>query len=76
MAVNHRAIRKILGEQEKQGDTSLRAHSMQRALGKQVPKTLTPYEWEQWYAEHGVPESHSQGERATPRRWWQFWVVK
>ncbi len=76
MAVNHRAIRKILGEQGEQGDTSLRAHSMQRALGKQVPKTLTPYEWEQWYAEHGVPETHNKSERASRRRWWQFWVAK
>ena len=34
-----------------------------------MPKTLTPYEWEQWYAEHGVPHSHlapQAGKEAIP----------
>ena len=42
----------------KRTDNSLRGKSLRRALGKDVPKTLTPYEWEQWYAENGVPEAH------------------
>ena len=73
MAVDHSAIRKILGEQDKSADTSLRAHSMQRALKKKVPTTLTPYEWEQWYAEHGVPDSHRENGDRPRRAWWQFW---
>ncbi|AQA18219.1 hypothetical protein BST95_08215 [Halioglobus japonicus] len=45
----------------KHADNSLRGKSLQRALGKEIPKTLTPYEWEQWYEENGVPEAHSNG---------------
>lgn len=73
MAADHGAIRKILGDNEESADTSLRAHSMQRALEMKVPKTLTPHEWEQWYAEHGVPDSHKENKSGTGRAWWQFW---
>lgn len=58
MAVDHDKIRRILGEKEQVTDHALRAQSLKRALSGDVPKTLTPYEWEQWYADHGVPESH------------------
>jgi len=58
MAVNHEKIRRLLGEKEPSTDNSLRAKSLRRALAGDVPKTLTPYEWEQWYAEQGVPDSH------------------
>ena len=58
MAVNHEKIRQLLDEKEPATDNSLRAKSLGRALAGDVPKTLTPYEWEQWYAEHGVPDSH------------------
>lgn len=74
MAVDHQSIRKIVGEEEAPSDTSLRAQSLHRALQQKVPKTLTPYEWEQWYAEHGVPDGHKTDESGTARRWWrQFW---
>ncbi|MEH6637236.1 MAG: DUF3429 domain-containing protein [Halioglobus sp.] len=58
MAVNHEKIRRLLGEKEAATDNSLRAKSLGRALTGEVPKTLTPYEWQQWYAERGVPDSH------------------
>ena len=58
MAVNHEKIRRLLGEEESSTDNSLRAKSLGRALAGDVPRTLTPYEWEQWYAEQGVPDSH------------------
>jgi hypothetical protein len=58
MAVDHEKIRRILGEKEQSTDHSLGAKSVRRALSGDVPTTLTPYEWEQWYAEHGVPEGH------------------
>ena len=74
MAVNDASIRKIPGEQGQQADTSLRGHSLQRALGRQVPKTLTPHEWQQWYAEYGVPDSHKGGSNKTRRSWWKFWI--
>lgn len=74
MAVDHDRIRKILAEKDEQSDTSLRGHSLRRALQQQVPKTLTPHEWEQWYAEHGVPDSHRSGDVTAPKkRWWRFW---
>ena len=57
---------------------SLRSKALQRAAGGQPPRTLTPYEWEQWYAAHGIPESHRRATatRDNPskeKRWWQFW---
>lgn len=51
-------------------DNSLRGKAMRRALRQQVPKTLTPHEWEQWYAEHGMPEAHRRVEKDPPERWW------
>ncbi|MFT4613283.1 MAG: hypothetical protein ACI9NT_000421 [Bacteroidia bacterium] len=50
-------------------DNSLRGRAMQRALGQQVPTTLTPHEWEQWYKEHGMPEAHRQTDKPPVRRW-------
>jgi len=58
MAVDHKKIRHLLGEKEESTDHGLGAKSLRRALSGDVPKTLTPYEWEQWYADHGVPEGH------------------
>ena len=58
---------------EEKADNSLRGKSLQRALGGEPPRTLTPYEWEQWYAEHGVPDSHRKPDQGAVRRWWQFW---
>lgn len=53
-------------------DNSLRGNALRRALQHRVPTTLTPYEWEQWYAEHGIPESHRQTNKRPGRRWWPF----
>ena len=58
MAVDHKKIRHLLGEKEESTDHGLGAKSLRRALSGDVPKTLTPYEWEQWYADHGIPEGH------------------
>lgn len=72
MAVNHEKIRRLLGEKEPPTDHSLRAKSLGRALDGDIPKTLTPYEWEQWYAEHGMPDSHvapPPTKKNTP--WWR-----
>ncbi|MEP5569316.1 MAG: hypothetical protein ABJN62_15855 [Halioglobus sp.] len=73
MAVNHRRIKELLGEKEARADTSLRASALNRAMDAKTPRTLTPYEWEQWYAQHGVPDSHSVAQDGATRRWWQFW---
>ena len=69
MAVDHERIKRLLGEKEAVSDNSLRAKTLQRALGKTPPRTLTPYEWQQWYADHGVPDSHTPGRDKPP--WWK-----
>ncbi len=51
---------------EPEGDTSLQAHALEHTDPDYIPKTLTPHEWEQWYAEHGVPESHRQAAPPAP----------
>lgn len=69
---NQRRIRELLDEKEPEKDRSLRAQALTRATEAKVPKTLTPWEWEQWYTEHGKPESH----RASPeprQGLWQRW---
>ncbi|MFT6050861.1 MAG: hypothetical protein ACI9B9_000500 [Halioglobus sp.] len=73
MAVDHESIKNILDGKGQNADTSLRAKSLQRARSQQVPRTLTAHEWERWYAEHGVPESHKKQENTTKKPWWQFW---
>lgn len=35
---------------------SLQAKALDRAMGGDRPKTMTPWEWEQWYQDHGFPE--------------------
>ena len=71
MAVHHDKIRRILGENEERADNSLRAKSLERAVGTRPPRTLTPYEWEQWYAQHGIPDSH-KGNVESPSWWTQL----
>lgn len=72
-------IDKLLEKGADGQDHSLHGKALQRALGKTVPKTLTPWEWEQYYAEHGVPDTHRQGVpgdggEASPTTWWKRWL--
>jgi hypothetical protein len=79
MAVDHERIKRLLGEQdESSADTSLRAKTLERALEDKIPTTLTPYEWQEWYAEHGVPKSHLPAHSDKPSRtsWWRRWFKK
>ena len=70
MAVDHTRIARLLDEKEEATDHSLRAKSLDRAMKMKVPATLTPYEWEQWYAEHGIPQTHLEASKSsTP--WWR-----
>lgn len=48
------------GDSQQNADNSLRGKALSRALDGELPRTLTPYEWEQWYAEHGTPVAHCQ----------------
>lgn len=59
-------------EQEPRADNSLRGKSLKRASSGELPKTLTAYEWERWYAEHGVPMEHSLAPPEEKRTiWWR-----
>lgn len=71
MAVDHKRIRELLGEREEESDTSLRGNSMRRAEKAELPRTMTPFEWEQWYAENGMPEEHkrAQDDAVKATRW-------
>jgi hypothetical protein len=69
---NQRLIRELLDEREEPSDTSLRAQSLRRARSEEPPRTMTPFEWEQWYAEHGIPAKHRRPPAPTKRRpWWR-----
>jgi hypothetical protein len=68
---NQQRIREILGEKEAEQDNSLRGKSLERATGGQVPKTLTPWEWQQWYAEHGRPPEHRPQSAGRRSSWWR-----
>ena len=70
---NQRLIRELLGEKEAEKDNSLRGKALERASEEQLPKTLTPWEWQQWYAEHGVPDSHKSANRGRKKPWWRWW---
>jgi hypothetical protein len=71
VAVDHDNIKRLLGEKEAPTDHSLRAKSLHRATAETVPTTLTPYEWEQWYAEHGVPLQHRTTHTGKRLSWWR-----
>jgi hypothetical protein len=75
MTDNRSRIERLLEKEDGSADTSLRAHSLQRATSGTVPTTLTPYEWEQWYAEHGVPEAHLKPAPDAPLPWWKKWFT-
>ena len=75
MAVKHDHIRRLLKESEATTDHSLHAKSLKRARNMTVPTTLTPFEWEQWYAEHGIPESHVVPDHQAPR-WWKKLLLR
>ncbi len=61
-----RLIRRALEGDEKRGPTSPKASLQDKAVQhtdeNYVPRTLTPYEWEEYYEKHGVPKSHAQDE--------------
>lgn len=66
-----RQARKASGEQPPEAESSLRAQAFARATEARVPRTLTAWEWEQWYAAHGQPHCHRQG--TAPRRRRSLW---
>ena len=55
-------------------DNSLRGSAMRRATSGQLPKTLTPWEWEQWYKEHGYPAEFKNSRFARVKRFFKSLV--
>jgi len=68
-----RRIREIVDGPGESADTSLQRQAEQHTDESYVPRTLTPHEWEQWYAEHGVPPAHRKTGAAVPPRRESLW---
>jgi hypothetical protein len=64
-------MRELLGEKEAERDNSLRGKALERATSDQLPRTLTPWEWQQWYDEHGRPSEHRQQNSGRRITWWR-----
>ncbi len=65
-------IDELLGEREAEADHSLQKQALERATGNKIPTTLTPWEWQEYYAAHGVPESHKSSPKPAPATpWWR-----
>lgn len=48
----------MAGKKEPETDRSLRGQALRRATVNTPPRTLTAWEWKEWYAQHGVPDTH------------------
>lgn len=72
MARNKQLIEKLLAEEESPSDHSLQAKALKRAVNGEVPRTLTPWEWEQWYSDNGVPQTHRNTD-TRQKPWWRRW---
>ena len=59
MARKQDLIDELLGESEPVIDRSLRGEALRRADQGKPPRTMTAWEWEAYYREHGRPESHA-----------------
>ena len=71
MTVDYKRIRQLLVEREELSDTSLRGHSIRRAVKGELPCTMTPFERERWYAGNGMPQVHkrAQDDAVKATRW-------
>jgi hypothetical protein len=38
--------------------TDLRGKALLRATEEKIPRTMTPYEWLEYYEKHGIPPEH------------------
>lgn len=72
-------IEGLLGDNEQTIDRSLRGQALRRADNDQIPRTLTAWEWEEYYQQHGQPEAHTATDgkasptwRARFRQWWRL----
>jgi hypothetical protein len=65
---NQRRIKELLEADAAGIDRSLRGQALRRATAKSPPRTLTAWEWEQWYEQHGVPDTHRVPAGQRPQR--------
>ena len=68
-----RIIRELVDGPSEATDTSLQRQARKHTDETYVPRTLTPHEWEAWYAENGVPPGHrpAAAEGSKERRGWR-----
>ncbi len=72
-------IDEILEDREEPIDTSLRGGALRRAIGKATPRTLTAWEWEEYYRTHGRPDTHVKNSDERSTGLWQRlrgWLVR
>jgi hypothetical protein len=66
-----KSIDEIMQATEAPIDRSLRGNALRRATGSQVPRTLTAWEWEEYYRTHGRPETHVEAITSPRIGFWQ-----
>ena len=49
-------------------DNSLQGNALRRAQLEEIPKTLTPWEWEHWYRERGMPPEFRRRDSTEPKK--------
>jgi hypothetical protein len=50
------------GNKDPDKATDLRGKALLRARDDKTPRTMTPYEWLEYYETHGIPAEHQQKE--------------
>lgn len=70
MARQQDLIDELVGEPEQAIDRSLRGQALRRADQAELPRTLTAWEWEAYYLEHGQPEAHASAQEIGTAGWW------
>ena len=66
-----RLIEDILEAKEAPIDNSLRGNALRRATKAEVPRTLTAWEWEEYYRINGVPDAHAKTSTGPKVGFWQ-----
>ena len=74
MARHQQLIDKLLDQNGQHSDHSLRAKALNRALSGKVPRTLTPWEWQDWIEQNGVPDWPDDEAPGPKKPWWRRWL--
>jgi len=57
------------GNKDPDKATDLRGKALLRARDDKTPRTMTPYEWLEYYETHGIPAEHQQ--KVAKKSLWQ-----